>query len=183
MGIGKSKRAPAIGESRDVWSLAEKVAATRHKRIRTKDDLDSLISTSLAGEFWKQGRMKEEGSRAVFRFLVLERLLFKKETKEDQLEILQLVRDVVFSDEDMVIPDAPFQDPTDVVHEVFTLLHKLNQSTKQLSQADVSRIKSLLKTLTTDPVIRDDMDALYKHFLKNSVTYKRQLDLCIMSLL
>lgn len=183
MGIGKSKRAPAVAESRDVLSLADKIVRGKQKRFKHKDDLDAFISSSLAGEFWKHGRMKEEEPRAVFRFLVLERMLSKSELRSEQVELLHLVRDVVFSDEDMVIPDAPFQDPSDVVHEVFTLLHKMSQRTRQLSQADLHRVKGLLKILTADPVVRDDMDAIYKEFLKSSVSYKAQLDLCIMSLL
>jgi hypothetical protein len=36
-------------------------------------------------------------------------LCFQREMRVDQLELLHLVRNVVFSDEDMVVPDAPFQ--------------------------------------------------------------------------
>jgi hypothetical protein len=38
-----------------VWALAEKVAATsKQKRMRNKDDLDALISSSLAGTSMNQ---------------------------------------------------------------------------------------------------------------------------------
>lgn len=177
-------------EARSVSELAERVV---DKMLETKKngDMTVMIETSCAAEFWSWWRLKDkddkgvEVSRKIFLFLVLVCWLDKVKTRGQTLEVLSKIQQEIFTDPDMVECVVPFQDVHSNIHKIYTDLQLVLAPVNGVVVGGVLlNLKSNLLQLKSDPVIKDELDPLYKTFLKEmSLKPSRIAQQCIMSLL
>eukprot|EP00092_Neocalanus_flemingeri_P105850 GFUD01135743.1.p1 GENE.GFUD01135743.1~~GFUD01135743.1.p1 ORF type:complete len:174 (+),score=40.26 GFUD01135743.1:124-645(+) len=162
------KKVPAAYEARSVADLAFRVVE-KLKDEKRIGDLEKIIEESCANEFWNWWRMSDMDNKILFEYLVLATWLQGAEERGLVMDILVNLRDKFFNDPDKVESVVPFQDTHAngvVVSGVLTEL-----------------IKNLL-FLTEDPVYRDELDPLYKIFLKEmSLKASRRVQHCILSIL
>ena len=95
------------------------------------------------------------------------------------------IRDKFFCDPDKVESAVPFQDIHSKVPSVFSDLDRVLSPTNGVVVSGVlDKLKKELVELREDPVFRDDLDQLYKVFLKEMAqTAKRKVQNCILSIM
>jgi hypothetical protein len=121
----------------------------------------------------------------MFEFLVLAAWLEKAESRGLQLDLLTIIRDKFFSDPDGVEPGVAFQDPHALVHGMFGgLARVLAPPNGVVVSGDLATVKGHLASLRGDPVIREELEPLYKVFLREMANSpRRKLQNCILSIL
>ena len=129
--------------------------------------------------------MTDKENRLLFQFLVLTAWLQKAENRGLELDLLVQIRDRFFSDPDKVESAVPFQDIHSKVPSVFSDLDRVLSPTNGVVVSGVlDNLKRKLVELREDPVFRDDLDQLYKIFLKEmSQTARRKVQNCILSIM
>ena len=178
-------------EARSVSELAERVVEKIMKESRRSGDIKTVIETSCAAEFWCWWRMKDkddrgvEVSRIMFLFLILVTWLEKVKTRAQTLEVVTLIKQEVFTDPDMVETLVPFQDVHSNVHKIYTdLTSVLSPDNGVVVSGALVSLNHNLSQLKSDPVIKDELDSLYRTFLKEmSMKPSRKAQQCILSLL
>jgi len=165
--------------------LADRCTAGRRWRspgsgvlFSSQQDIDTYISASIAGDFWKTGPMRDEDTRSILRFLFVEALLRKTSDTGQIVEILNFTSSVFFTDEIQCV--VPFQDPDTIYFDVYTSLHNLKKSP---SKKELSSLKMQLNHFTKDPVVKDNLDGIYKEYLKTCPSVLASIQNCIMSIL
>jgi len=171
-------------EARSVGELAARLVCGLGDRTRV-GDLEKIIEDSCAREFWFWWRMSDVDNKALFQYLVLSTWLDKAETRGLELDILVQIRDRWFSDPDCVESGIPFQDIHSSVHRVFVLLQSvLSPVQGVVVGGHIKELKLVLSQLREDPVIREELDPLYKVFLKEmSESRVRRVENCLLSIL
>ena len=129
--------------------------------------------------------MTDKENRLLFQFLVLTAWLQKAENRGLELDLLVQIRDRFFSDPDKVESTVPFQDIHSKVPSVFSDLDRVLSPTNGVVVSGVlDHLKKELVELREDPVFRDDLDQLYKVFLKEMAqTARRKVQNCILSIM
>lgn len=178
------KKVPAAFEARSVADLAYKVVE-KLKDDNKVGDLDKVIEESCAYEFWRWWRMADLDNKVLFEYLVL--AIWLQEAKERGLvmDILVNIQNKFFNDPDKVESVVPFQDTHGKVIDIFEGLDSvLNAMNGVVVSGILTELIKNLVFLTEDPVIRDELDPLYKVFLKEmSLKPSRKVQHCILSLL
>ena len=102
-----------------------------------------------------------------------------------ELDLLVNIRDRFFSDPDKVESAVPFQDIHSKMPSIYTNLDRiLNPTNGVVVSRVLDNLKKELLELREDPVFRDDLDQLYKVFLKEMAqTAKRKVQNCILSIM
>ena len=129
--------------------------------------------------------MTDKENRLLFQFLVLTAWLQKAESRGLELDLLVNIRDRFFSDPDKVESAVPFQDIHSKVPSIYANLDRiLNPTNGVVVSGVLDNLKKDLLELREDPVFRDDLDQLYKIFLKEMAqTAKRKVQNCILSIM
>ena len=127
----------------------------------------------------------DKENRLLFQFLVLTAWLQKAENRGLELDLLVNIRDRFFSDPNKVESSVPLQDIHSKVPAVFSDLDRvLNPTNGVVVGGVLDKLKKMLLELREDPVFRDDLDQLYKVFLKEMAqTARRKVQNCILSIL
>ena len=127
----------------------------------------------------------DKENRLLFQFLVLTAWLQKAESRGLELDLLVQIRDKFFCDPDKVESAVPFQDIHSKVPSVFLDLDRVLSPTNGVVVSGVlENLKKELVNLREDPVFRDDLDQLYKVFLKEMAqTARRRVQNCILSIM
>ena len=191
-----------VYEARNVAELASRVVEKQGKEPKV-GDLEKLLGSSCASklhiltqattsydfyisdEFWLWWRMTDKENRLLFQFLVLTAWLQRAENRGLELDLLVQIRDRFFSDPDKVESAVPFQDIHSKVPSVFLDLDRVLSPTNGVVVSGVlDNLKKELVELREDPVFRDDLDQLYKVFLKEMAqTARRKVQNCILSIM
>ena len=191
-----------VYEARTVAELASRVVEKQGKEPKV-GDLEKLLGSSCASklhiltqattsydfcisdEFWLWWRMTDKENRLLFQFLVLTAWLQRAENRGLELDLLVQIRDRFFSDPDKVESAVPFQDIHSKVPSVFLDLDRVLSPTNGVVVSGVlDNLKKELVELREDPVFRDDLDQLYKVFLKEMAqTARRKVQNCILSIM
>lgn len=129
--------------------------------------------------------MADADNKVMFEFLVLSSWLEKAEERGLVVDLLTEVRDRFFSDPDQVESSVPFQDVHGKVARVFTGLEKvLKPVNGVVVSGELEELKHELLNLRDDPVIKEELDTLYRVFLKEvAQTASRRIQSCILSIL
>ena len=129
--------------------------------------------------------MTDKENRLLFQFLVLTAWLQKAESRGLELDLLVQIRDRFFCDPDKVESAVPFQDIHSKVPSVFSDLDRVLSPTNGVVVSGVlDKLKKELVELREDPVFQDDLDQLYKVFLKEMAqTARRKVQNCILSIM
>jgi len=178
------KKVPAAYEARSVADLALRVV-DKLKDEKRVGDLEKIIEESCANEFWNWWRMADLDNKILFEFLVLATWLQGAEERGLVMDILVNIKDKFFNDTDKVESVVPFQDTHGKVIDIFEGLDSVLDAVNGVVVSGVltELIKNLI-FLTEDPVFRDELDPLYKVFLKEmSLRASRRVQHCILSLL
>ena len=129
--------------------------------------------------------MADLDNKILFEYLVLATWLEGAEERGLVMDILTNIRDKFFTDPDKVESIVPFQDVHGKVIDIFVGLDNVLDAVNGVVVSGVltELIKNLL-SMTEDPVYRDELDPLYKVFLKDmSLKASRRVQHCILSLL
>ena len=124
-------------------------------------------------------------NKILFEYLVLATWLQSAEERGLVMDILVNIRDKFFNDSDKVESVVPFQDTHGKIIDIFEGLDSVLDAVNGVVVSGVltELIKNLL-FLTEDPVFRDELDPLYKVFLKEmSLKASRRVQHCILSIL
>ena len=165
--------------SRNSWEAAVQV------RIRVHVDFYTLLTLGFSDEFWQWWRMTDKENRLLFQFLVLTAWLQKAESRGLELDLLVNISSRFFSDPDKVESAVPFQDIHSKVPSIYVNIDRIFNPTNGVVVSGVlDNLKKELLDLREDPVFRDDLDQLYKIFLKEMAqTAKRKVQNCILSIM
>ena len=129
--------------------------------------------------------MADLDNKVLFEYLVLAKWLQCAEERGLIMDILVMIRDKFFNDPDKVESVVPFQDTHGKVIPIFEGLDNvLNAVNGVVVSGVLTELIDNLAFLTEDPVIRDELDPLYKVFLREmSLRPSRRVQHCILSLL
>ena len=192
MGNICSKTISQVHQAKTVTELAQKVHAEKLRREKEIVDIRAAIDSSCAGQLWRWWRLSEkdergvEVSRMAFLYLVTSTWLAEARGRDRglPLDILSLPRRTFFTDPDQLDCVVPFQDLRGKIIDIFTGLDQVLSPTNGVVVKGVlDELVENILFLRSDPLIRDELEPLYKMFLKEMSQKSSRKQQCLLSLL
>lgn len=152
----------------------------------------ATVEQAIQGSVWAGSfisRLTDKELQQLFTFLVLVAALDK--TPHQRVRLLREVKQRVFIDSRAWIPAINFRDPDKRVEEVFTIFERVDLTKEEEEErvglhtqaersVDLSRMCSLLQGLAQDRTIRNDLEPVFRAWLKKPGVTVQQ---CLLSLL
>jgi len=152
----------------------------------------SSVEQSIQGSVWGgsfTSRLTDKELQQLFTFLVLVSAL--ERSTQQRVRLLREVKQRVFSDSRAWIPAISFRDPDKRVEEVFTIFERLDLTREEEEEKvglhtqaersiDIRRLCSLLQGLAQDRTIRNDLEPVFRAWVKKPGVTVQQ---CLLSLL
>ena len=193
MGNICSKTASPPYQAKTLTELVHRIYLEKLKHEKKVGDLAGLVDSSCAQQLWRWWRLSEKDDRGVevnrITFLYLLTTTWLAETRgQDRqltLHILSLIRTTFFTDPDQLDCVVPFQDLRGKIIDIFTGLDQvLSPVNGVVVRGVLEELIENILFLRTDPLIRDELEPLYKMFLKEmSLKSSRRMQQCLLSLL
>ena len=193
MGNICSKTASPPYQAKTLTELVHRIYVEKLKHEKKVGDMAGLVDSSCAQQLWRWWRLSEKDDRGVevnrITFLYLLTTTWLAETRgQDRqltLDILGLIRTTFFTDPDQLDCVVPFQDLRGKIIDIFTGLDQvLSPANGVVVRGVLDELIENILFLRTDPLIRDELEPLYKMFLKEmSLKSSRRMQQCLLSLL
>ena len=193
MGNICSKTASPPYQAKTLTELVHRIYLEKLKHEKKVGDLAGLVDSSCAQQLWRWWRLSEKDDRGVevnrvtFLYLLTTTWLVETRGQDRQLtlHILSLIRTTFFTDPDQLDCVVPFQDLRGKIIDIFTGLDQvLSPVNGVVVRGVLEELIENILFLRTDPLIRDELEPLYKMFLKEmSLKSSRRMQQCLLSLL